>query len=57
MRHYQEHEIEFRRPATSSNIRGLVVYVYGGKMEEVVKNVRKELGLSDDWDVVNFKSA
>lgn len=61
-RHYQESEIEFRRsPANDSEYpeaRGIVVYQYGGTIEECIAKARKEFNLSeDDWEVESTEKA
>jgi hypothetical protein len=58
-KHYQESEIEFRRSDNDSDYpvaRGLVVYQYGGTIEECIANARKEFNLDEEWEVVKIES-
>ena len=55
MRHHQEDEIEFRRNCDGMDypsLRGIVVYSYGGDLEETIKKVRRELHLGSEWKVM-----
>jgi len=59
-RHYQESEIEFRRAENSLDYpvaRGIVVYQYGGTIEECISKAREEFKLDDEWEVVSTKKA
>lgn len=54
-KHYQESEIEFRREVDGSEYpenRGIVVYQYGGTLEECIAKARKDLKLDESWEVV-----
>lgn len=49
---YRESEIEFRRHEDNTDYpesRGLVVYQYGGSLEDCITKARKEFNLGDDW--------
>jgi len=56
MKQYQEVEVEFRRDADADIaypvVRGIVVYAYGGDLEEVTRKARKQLRLGTEWRVV-----
>lgn len=57
--HYQESKLMFRRSPAIPNdhnvqTRGLVVYQYGGTMEECVQAARKEFHLGSSWKVVKW---
>lgn len=58
---YQESKLEFRRDLDIKgdqkypHARHLVVYQYGGTMEECVKTARERFNLSDDWVVASFE--
>lgn len=60
-KHYQESEIEFRRITNDNTdypvIRGIVVYQYGGTIEECIKVARHELKLGDDWEVITAETS
>lgn len=55
-KHYQESSIEFRKsPGEESDYpeaRGIVIYQYGGSIEECIAAARKEFNLSDEWEVI-----
>lgn len=59
MKHVQESMLEFRRDepddAEYPVARGLIIYQYGGEMEECVKKARKEFGLGLEWIVIKFE--
>lgn len=59
-RHYQESEIEFRKsPSDDSDYpetRGIVVYQYGGTVEECIDKARHEFKLGDEWEVVSAET-
>lgn len=58
---YQESVIEFRKsPSSESDYpesRGLVVYQYGGTIEECIDKVRHEFKLGDEWKVTETRTA
>lgn len=60
-KHYQESEIEFRRTDTDDRdypvARGIIVYQYGGTIEECIDKARHEFKLGDDWEVVRTERA
>jgi hypothetical protein len=60
-KHYQESEIEFRKTSDDNSdypeTRGLVVYQYGGTIEECIAKARKEFNLDDEWEVVSTEKA
>lgn len=60
-KNYQESEIEFRKsPSDNSDYpetRGIVVYQYGGTIEECVDKARIEFKLGDDWEVTTATKA
>ena len=55
--HYQESKIEFRKESSEDSdypdSRGIVVYQYGGTIEECVDKARHEFKLGDEWEVVS----
>lgn len=59
-KHYQESEIEFKRDPSDDRpdpeARGIVVYQYGGSLEECIAAARKEFDLDDEWEVVNAEA-
>lgn len=60
-KHYQESEIEFKKKPSSNNecpdTRGVVVYQYGGTIEECIDKARKEFKLGDEWEVINAETS
>ena len=59
-KYYQESEIEFRRNEPNSDYpvaRGIVVYQYGGTIEECVAKARKEFKLGEEWKVIRAEAS
>lgn len=55
-KHYQESAIVFRRTSDSNDYphsRGIVVYQYGGTVEERIKEARKTFILGQEWEVIS----
>ena len=64
MKHWQEVEIEFKRKIDVEvhcikypDLRGIIVRLYGGTVEESIKRAREQLRLEDDWQVVRAEGA
>lgn len=59
MKQYQESELEFRREEPDDCdypiIRWIVIYSYGGTLEECVANARKQFNLDNEWELVSSK--
>jgi len=55
-RHYQDSEIEFRKTVSENTkypeSRGIVVYQYGGTIEEKIAEARKTFSLGEEWEVI-----
>ncbi len=60
-KHYQESEIEFRKTSSDDSdypeARGIIVYQYGGSIEECIDKARHEFKLGDEWEVVHTEKA
>lgn len=63
MKHYQDHELEFKRKdgldekSDYPDIRGIILYVYGGDLEECVEKARKQYNLGDNWKLIRCERA
>lgn len=63
MKHYQESEVEFRRESDGDSYpsypvaRGIVIYQYGGDLEECVEKARKEFKLGSEWKLIRCNEA
>lgn len=60
MKHYQESAIEFRKDPENTDYpeaRGIIVYQYGGTLEECIDKARHEFKLGEEWEVVSAETA
>ena len=59
-RNVQEDMVEFRKETSSNEpypeIRGIVVYTYGGTIEESIEKARKQLNLGYEWKVIKTET-
>lgn len=59
-KHFQESSIEFRRDDPGGmgfpKARGVVVYQYGGTVEECIAKAREEFNLDFHWKVIEVNT-
>lgn len=59
--HYQESRLEFERKEPEDSdypvARGLVVFQYGGTLEECIEKARAEFSLGEEWKVVEYEAS
>ena len=56
----QESMIEFRWEEDNfeyPTVRGLIVFLYGGTLEQCIEKARKEFNLGEEWRIVKFEDA
>ncbi len=60
MKDTQETMLEFRRDEEETDYpvaRGVIIFQYGGSLEECVKKARAEFNLGSEWKVIKFEDA